>query len=86
MRKIVSQYAAKEEVPIEQQNIQVAAYCRVSTEQEEQNSSMELQKSCFRNLIDGNRNWTNAGIFADRVTGLRLDNRSEFHSMIQKCK
>lgn len=86
MRKIITQYAGKEEIPIEQRNVRVAAYCRVSTEQEEQDSSIELQKSFFRNLIDGNRNWMNAGIFVDRATGLRLDKRSEFHSMIQKCK
>lgn len=86
MRKVISQYACKEETPIEHRNIRVAAYCRVSTGQEEQDSSIALQKSHFRNLIDGNRNWVNAGIFADRVTGLRLDKRSEFHSMIQRCK
>lgn len=86
MRKVISQYACKEEIPIEQRNIRVAAYCRVSTGQEEQDSSIALQKSHFRNLIDGNINWINAGIFADRVTGLRLDKHSEFHSMIQRCK
>lgn len=86
MKKVITRYAGKEEIPIEQRNIRVAAYCRVSTEQEEQDSSIALQSSYFRNLIDGNRNWTNAGIYIDWVTGLRLDKRSAFRSMLQKCK
>lgn len=43
----------------------VAAYCRVSTELEEQQSSLELQMSAFREQIDARPDWELAGIYAD---------------------
>lgn len=44
-------------LPVELQHLRVAAYCRVSTEQEKQDSSLELQQHYYRNLIDRNLNW-----------------------------
>ena len=46
--------------------LRVAAYCRVSTEQEEQESSFENQVEYYTNLIKSNPEWEFAGIFADR--------------------
>lgn len=43
----------------------VAAYCRVSTEEEEQQSSYEAQCSYYTDLIMKNPEWNMAGIFAD---------------------
>lgn len=45
--------------------LRVAAYCRVSTEEEEQQSSYEAQCSYYTDKIMTNPEWTMAGIFAD---------------------
>ena len=41
------------------------AYCRVSTELEEQDSSYEAQVEYYTSKISENENWKNAGIYAD---------------------
>ena len=86
MKKVVTLYPEKENIPMSKRKLRVAAYCRVSTEHEEQDGSIELQEDYFRAVIDGNRNWTNAGIFSERTTGLKLKNRKQFNAMIRKCK
>ena len=74
------------DLPIELQQLRVAAYCRVSTEQEEQSSSIELQEQHYAYLISENPNWENAGIFSERTTGLNLKERPEFCKMIRLCQ
>lgn len=86
MKKVVMLYPVKNNIPMHVRRLRVAAYCRVSTEHEEQDGSIELQEDYFRAVIDGNRNWTNAGIFSERTTGLKLKNRKQFNAMIRKCK
>ena len=49
--------------------LNVAAYCRVSTDEEEQETSYEAQISYYTEKINGNPEWNMAGIFADE--GLR---------------
>lgn len=51
--------------------IRVAAYCRVSTDSEEQASSYEIQIEHYTNYIKRNKEWELAGIFADEYN-LRL--------------
>lgn len=65
----------------------VAAYCRVSTELEEQQSSLELQMSAFREQIDARSDWELAGIYADNgITGTQVQNRTEFLRMMDDCE
>ena len=45
--------------------IRVAAYCRVSTKQEEQLNSYEVQKKFYTEKINSNPEWQMVGIFAD---------------------
>ena len=45
--------------------LRVAAYCRVSTDMEEQESSYEVQCSHYTAYILSNPDWEPAGIFAD---------------------
>ena len=48
----------------------VAAYCRVSTDSEEQLTSYTAQKAYYTQKIDENPDWEMAGIFADKgITG-----------------
>ena len=70
-----------------QKRLRVAAYCRVSTEQEEQESSFEGQVTYYTNLIENNPEWEMAGIFADHgISGIRDTTRPGFMQMIEVCK
>ncbi len=67
--------------------LRVAAYCRVSTDDEEQLTSYEAQQAYYTDKIMGNREWTMAGIFADGgLTGTSARKRPEFMKMIRQCK
>ena len=76
----------QETVPMEEKHLCVAAYCRVSTDREEQDSSIELQELRYRQMIEENPNWENADVFSERVTGLNLQERSAFQAMIRQCR
>ena len=86
MKKVVTLHPEKKNIPMYDRRLRVAAYCRVSIEHEEQDGSIELQEDYFRAIIDGNRNWINAGIFTERTSGLKLKNRKPFNAMIRKCQ
>ena len=67
--------------------LKVAAYCRVSTDQEEQESSYEAQISYYTEKINKNSDWQMAGIFADEgITGTQAKKRPEFLKMIRLCR
>lgn len=55
-----------------QRQLRVAAYCRVSTKDEEQLTSYEAQQTYYTDMIMKNPNWTMAGIFADDTAILGL--------------
>lgn len=70
-----------------QRQLRVAAYCRVSTDNEEQLTSYEAQQHYYTDKIMTNPQWTMAGIFADEgITGTSATKRPEFLRMIRKCK
>ena len=67
--------------------LRVAAYCRVSTEQEEQQNSYQVQIEYYTDLIHSKKEWTLAGIFADEgISGTQTKKRTEFNRMIRMCK
>ena len=67
--------------------LNVAAYCRVSTEKEEQENSLEIQTTHYKNEIEGNPNWTLVDVFVDfGVSGLNDTKRTEFMRMIDMCE
>ncbi len=67
--------------------LRAAAYCRVSTDTEEQLNSYEAQKAYYTQKIAENPNWELAGIFADEgISGTSLKKRKEFNRMIAACK
>ncbi len=70
-----------------QRQLRVAAYCRVSTDDEEQLTSYEAQKTYYTDKIMSNPDWTMAGIFADEgITGTSAAKRPEFLRMIRQCR
>lgn len=65
----------------------VAAYCRVSTDSEEQINSYTAQKAYYTQKIEESPDWELAGIFADEgITGTSMKKRKEFNRMITACK
>lgn len=67
--------------------LRVAAYCRVSTEQEEQQNSYNAQITYYTDLINRKKEWTMAGVFADEgISGTQAKKRPEFLKMIRMCK
>ena len=65
----------------------VAAYCRVSTDREEQLNSYEAQKSYYTQKIEESPDWEMAGIYADEgISGTSMKKRTEFKKMITACK
>ncbi len=67
--------------------IKVAAYCRVSTEQDEQANSYDAQIEHYTAEIAKHSDWLNAGIYADKgITGTMAKKRPEFLKMIRKCR
>ena len=67
--------------------VRVAAYCRVSTDSEEQESSYDAQVSHYTSYITSHPGWTLAGIFADEgISGTQATTRPEFNRMIKLCE
>lgn len=65
----------------------VAAYCRVSTQQEEQINSYEVQTRYYTEKINAEPKWKLVQIFADRgISGTSTKHRGEFNKMIRMCK
>lgn len=66
--------------------LRVAAYCRVSTDDEEQIKSYNSMVRYYTDLIKNNKQWIFAGVFADKaITGTKTDKREEFQKLIQDC-
>ena len=65
----------------------VAAYCRVSTDKEQQEHSFETQKEMYTDMIMMKPNWQMAGIYADEgITGTIAKKRPDFMRMIEDCR
>ena len=80
---------AKEKVDIfdTSEKLRVAAYCRVSTDNEEQTSSFELQKAHFEEYIRGMHNWELIEIYADEgISGTSREHRESFNRMIEDAR
>lgn len=67
--------------------LRVAAYCRVSTDSDEQATSYEAQVEHYTEYIQKNPDWEFAGIYADDgISGTNTKRRDEFNRMIDDCK
>ena len=70
-----------------QRQLRVAAYCRVSTDDEEQLTSYEAQQNYYTDKIMTNPQWTMAGVFADEgISGTSASKRPAFLRMIRQCR
>ena len=63
--------------------VRAAAYCRVSTAEEAQAGSFEMQVQHFRTVIENTPNYESAGIYTDEgISGTSLHRRVGFQKMI----
>jgi len=64
----------------------VCAYCRVSTDEEDQQSSYDLQVKHYTDFIKNNPLWEFSGVYADEgISGTSIKNRTDFQRMIEDC-
>ena len=67
--------------------IKVAAYCRVSTDAEDQLNSYHAQMTYYKKHISSNDKWEYAGIYADEgISGTQVRKRDAFLRMIKDCE
>lgn len=68
------------------QKTRVAAYCRVSTDSDEQETSYDAQIQHYTSYIESHPDWVLAGIYADDgISGMNAKKRDEFQRMINDC-
>ena len=67
--------------------LRVAAYCRVSTDSDEQEMSFDAQVEFYTDKIMRNPEWCLAGIYADEgISGTQATKRPKFMQMIRQCE
>ena len=87
MKIVVIPAKSQEEIKKAAKCLKVAAYCRVSTDEEEQKNSYQAQIEYYTDKINKNPEWQMAGIFADEgITGTQAKKRPEFLKMIRLCR
>lgn len=73
-------------IRVEQKQLKVAAYCRVSTRFEQQENSYEAQVKYYTEKIATNPKWSFAGIYADQgKPATSTKQRDSFNDMIADC-
>ena len=67
--------------------LRTAAYCRVSTDSDEQEMSFEAQVETYTDMIMKNPEWTLVDIYADEgISGTQVKNRKDFMRMMRMCR
>lgn len=71
----------------EPRKLRVAAYCRVSSDSQDQLNSFAAQNAHYTTLIHENPDWELVDIYADRgITGTSADKREDFQRLLADCK
>ena len=72
---------------VEKEKLKVAAYCRVSTMMDSQQSSIESQRKHYEDKIMENDEWELAGIYLEEgVSGTKAEARPQLQRLIADCK
>ena len=76
-----------DEAETHHRQLRVAAYCRVSTDYDEQEMSFDAQVEFYTDKIMRNPEWCLAGIYADEgISGTQATKRPKFMQMIRQCE
>ena len=82
----ITRISAINEMPIFKTKKQVAAYCRVSTQSDEQLISLAAQKMHYESYINANQEWEFAGLYYEEVSGTKKERRPELNRLIKDCE
>lgn len=73
--------------PQERKKLRVAAYCRVSTDSDDQKESLDTQKKHYESWIKMHSNWEFAGVFYDfGISGTKADARDGLQALLYECR
>lgn len=74
-------------IPAQRENrkTRVAVYCRVSTEKDDQEDSLEEQQKAYMELISLRSDWELVGVYSDVLSGLSAEKRPQFMEMINSA-
>ena len=86
LNRIVTVIPPKNREQQRKRKLRVAAYCRVSTDSEEQQTSYELQVKYYTEMITRNPDWEFVGVFADEESGGSTRKRKDFQRMLELCR
>ena len=64
----------------------IAAYCRVSHDNDDQYGSLESQVTYYTNLINETPMWENVGVYSEAGSGRSIAKRKEFKKLLAKCR
>lgn len=84
-RKVTKILQARKYIPIKDQRLRVAAYCRVSTRHEEQYYSLEAQMVYYTDYIERNQNWEFVAVYSDIASGVHTANRPGYRQLMEDC-
>ncbi len=84
-RKVTTIPQTRQYIPIEDQRLRVAAYCRVSTRHEEQYHSLETQIAYYKDYIERNPNWEFVAAYSDIASGVHTANRAGYKQLLKDC-
>ena len=76
----------QEDRPIWDQQLRAAAHCCTSTNQEEQNSSLENQIAYYTAFIQSNPMWRFVAAYADQASRLHTKNRPGYRKLLKDCR
>ena len=84
MKKVtIIEATSRDDITGDRERIRVAAYARVSTEEDEQKNSLAVQREHFERLFADHPEWINAGIYYDEgITGTSMKKRDGFNNLI----
>lgn len=84
MKKITKIEAAESK---SKKKLRVAAYCRVSTDNDAQLESLDTQKTHYESYISARNEWELAGIYVDEgISGTSAEKRTELMKMMADCE
>ena len=69
-----------------QRKVRAAAYCRVSTDHEDQKSSIAIQAQHLASVLAAHPEWENAGLYIDIGSGTKKERRPELQRLLEDCR
>ena len=85
--KTVRKIETNKPITTNKQKIRVVAYCRVSTDNDDQLESLETQKAHYESWIKLHSEWEYAGLYYDSgITGTKSDVREGLQNLLQACR